>query len=426
MQRDREGHREYYISYLVKGTEDDGPATILQTTGLPTPGSIWAIGNDVDIWATCQLDAQVTIHDEVEGEPSYWWRVDQVFSTKGYNRCVEQQIEDPLLEPAKVSGSFIKERIEATENRFGKPIKNSAHEQIRGPQVEFDHSRAQIRIQINSALLGLELFGPMIDTLNRYPLWGLPPRCIKLSNVSWERRYYGTCFIYYTLMYEFDVNVKYDPTSGELVSGWDRDIMDEGTKVLNGHWGADSSEWILDNIGGETPDPENPKHFMKAVDRYNNPQHIVLNGAGLPAGISTWTDTLYISISDANTGNPLTDDNFWLELQGPYDPEEIPKWDESVDYTVGTIVDANISFDPSALRLFIALEDNSGINPLTDTFDNWQEIILPDFVGEYSDVTTYSEADVVGVTEEEAIGIIHVEKYNESDFLLLGIPIVLG
>jgi len=236
-------------------------------------------------------------------------------------------------------------------------IKSSSHEQIRGRQVEFDNNKPSVTIRQNVAALGLSTFSQMVDTVNSVPMWGLGTRRIKLSNAPWERKYYGRCHVYYTRTFEFDIDYK----------TFDRDAVDEGTKVLHGHWGgvsgtgltvsitvnanggistativnpgsgyprsttvqlsiddslsgsgqgsggvlqaktnssgvvtsvlvvnvgtaysagtvatASNVMWVLDDINGDSPDPENPQHFDRYKDRNGENTRAILDGAGCP------------------------------------------------------------------------------------------------------------------------------------------------
>lgn len=226
--RDDSGFREFGITNLVKTTDVmDGPYVVMNATGLPAIGSIWNFGNDVDTWAFCQPYMKVSRHSGIPaGEKGYWWEVSQKFSTKPISRCQDTPVEDPLLEPQKVSGNFGKYTIEAVYDRSGNLLKSSSHEQLKGRQVEFDNNKPSVVIQQNVATLGLNTFSQMIDTVNDGPMWGLSARMIKLSNAPWERKFYGKCHVYYTRTLEFDIDYK----------TFDRVALDEGTKVLRGHW----------------------------------------------------------------------------------------------------------------------------------------------------------------------------------------------
>ena len=277
-ERDDEGHRTWQISHKVQVTDrDEGPATVMQCAGLPMVGSTWSFGTDIDVWAFCLPYMKVSpVSAYKDGDWYEYWKVDQKFTTKPMNRCNTDQIEDPLMEPQQISGSFSKYTKEGTRDRFGMAIRSSSFEPFHGQQVEFDHNRPTVKIGQNVVSLELSTFATMIDCVNDATLWGLPPRCVKLSNVSWERKLYGTCNYYYTRNFEFDCDY----------NTFDRFIIDEGNKVLNGQWNKTTKVWELINIDGVPPDPNNPLHFCKAVDFNNNPIRIPLNGAGLPLSIS--------------------------------------------------------------------------------------------------------------------------------------------
>ena len=149
VKRDADGHRTYTIKFLVLSDDArDGPATVLNTPGMPLPGQWWIIGNDIDEWATCLPEMSIT--PLTPNEPNFQWEVEMTFSTKplphSAQRCNEQQVGDPLLEPAKISGASTKNTEEAAFDRFGFPILNSAFEQMRGRQVEFDSNRSTVKI----------------------------------------------------------------------------------------------------------------------------------------------------------------------------------------------------------------------------------------------------------------------------------------
>lgn len=273
--KDEQGHRTYNLVTLIRSEATDGPYTVSNCPGLAAVGSIWTWGGETDPWAFCKPNLRVDPHEQREGDAVLFWRATQTFSTKLDNgRCQDNSITDPLLEPAKVSGSFVKYTKECYLDRFGRKIKNSAHEIYKGAEVEFDANRPVVHVSINAANLNLATFSAMVDCVNDRLLWGLSARKIKLSNVSWERAYQGTCTPYYIKNYDFDIDF----------NTWDRDLVDSGTMALQGKWSLTSDEWELELLpGGETPDPDNPLHFRRYVDRSGNPCRVVLNGRGMPA-----------------------------------------------------------------------------------------------------------------------------------------------
>ena len=276
--RESSGHRTFQISWLLRTNDyDDGPSTVMNCTDLAQIGDVWAFGNDLDIWAFCWPDMKVKLFQHRMGERHRYWQADQTFKTlpNPFKRCNDQQIENPLEEPDRISGTFNKYSLEAQKDRNGNPIRNSSHEQIRGASVEFDANRPTVRIEQNVDSLELDVFSQMIDNLNDAPLWGLSARCVKLSNVSWERKYYGTCSVYYTRGLEFDI--RYD--------GFDRDVLDEGTKVIKGRWdttGTATNRWIVSSDVDNDAGRANPQNFIRAKDIHGENIRVLLDGNGSP------------------------------------------------------------------------------------------------------------------------------------------------
>lgn len=285
--RDREGHREYRIVFKVRCESTEGPATAIQTPGLPLPGDLWIHDDDVDVYAWCKNE--VDVRPDIEGEKNTYFWLTYTYSTKPDRLCQDHRIEDPLMEPQRIRGSFNKYQEVITKDRFGKRLVNHAYEPIRGDVVTFDANRPALQIEQNVLELEFDLLCEMIDRVNDEPIWDLPVRSVKLSDITWERHYHGACNCYFKRTFVFDVNVKLsDETSeAELVSGFDRDVMLEGTKVLSGYWDEATGNWQLIpgksgvlNITGPSrnPDPYNPAHYNRAVDRQGKNITIIYDG----------------------------------------------------------------------------------------------------------------------------------------------------
>jgi len=144
-----------------------------------------------------------------------------------------------------------------------------------------------------------------------------------------EQLYLGRCVKYYRRRLVFDIRyrcidgvseaaVGTDSTGtgtsleGDCLGGYetfDRELLDEGTKVLKGHWGRgmvrlppaqggimfdEGHGWVVDDISpsytdqnlqivpAKEADPDNPSHFIRFKDRNNENARVILNGAGLP------------------------------------------------------------------------------------------------------------------------------------------------
>lgn len=279
---DDEGYRKYTLTALIESDDkNDGPFTVMNTPGLTLPGSPWSFGNDYDPWSYCYPSMKVSIYSEKEGDPAYFWQVEQTFSNKPLKKCQDQKIEDPLLEPQKVSGSWTKKTREAAFNRFGFRILSSSFEQIRGNQVEFDESLDTVTIEQNCALLGLPIFTAMKDHVNSSVLWGMAARTVKLGKVSWERKILGTCGYYYTRTLEFEIDAR----------TWDREVPDEGDKVIDGAWKKNTTtgdwEWdpkvYTDDLIHLIPiNRADPRNYIRAKDPHDQPFHVQLDGNGAP------------------------------------------------------------------------------------------------------------------------------------------------
>lgn len=275
MTRNEDAHREYKIKHRITAEKDDGPFTVLNTPGLPAVGSPWVFGNDADMFAWCW--PTTTVNPVIDQGANFYWDVEQTFSTFPHNFCKEDENQDPLLQKPKLSGSFIKFTEEARFDRFGRPVVSSSFEPLRGQQVEFDDNRPTVRIEMNVPTLDLNRLYSAVDKVNDSDLWGFRPRMIKLMTAPWERLFYGQCFEYYKVTYEFEINT----------DTFDRLVMDEGEKVLMGDWDEReefSGHYVLKRIDGNWPDPFNPAHFIRLIDKRGNLTRIPLNGRGLPAG----------------------------------------------------------------------------------------------------------------------------------------------
>lgn len=272
--RDEEdGHRIYTIKHKVETTSaNDGPQVVGNCPGIAAVGSTWTYGNDIDLWAFCTPYLKIT---PLYSDKGKMWTVAQKFSTKPRNRCQDTNIENPLLEPPQVSGSFRKKPIKALVDRNGNAIQTTSFEPV---EVEVEKSLPTVRIVQNVPILELPNLAQYIDWVNSSPMWGVPARCVKLSNISWERNLYGTCFYYYTRDLEFEID--WDT--------WDiKDIPNKGKKAKNGYY-TSSGTWENEDIDGSAPSTSNPDHYSVYLDRHGNPSETYLDANGNPSDAETF------------------------------------------------------------------------------------------------------------------------------------------
>jgi hypothetical protein len=293
--QDREGQRTYHVDWLVESELDDGPVDLMFASGVAVIGAPFTYGNTNDPWAFCTPELKVEPYIN-PNEMAYLWKLRQTFSTTPLSRCQNQSIDNPLNEPYKVSGTFVKYTKEATKDKDGAALMTSSLEVVRGKAAERDFNRPTVVIERNVLMNPLSTFVQYIDHVNDSPLWGLGPRKVKLSNVTWERHLYARCTFYYSVRYDFDVDWQ----------TFDRVILDEGTRVLQGH----SPGTSLPQLDPDAIDPEtnkayrlNAKNFEAYKDLNGNNAKVILDGKGRPWDGEDKPGTVSIKLyNEANLG----------------------------------------------------------------------------------------------------------------------------
>ena len=426
MTRDEKGHREYKIKFLVKGDTDDGPNAALNTPGLPTIGSSWSFDNDRDPWAFCRPEISIT--PLVTNEPNRHFEVEFTFSTRPIDFCQDDFIDNPLLRPYKISGSFNKYTEEVAYDRNNRPIQTSGFELLRGPQVEFDKNRPSVKIEQNLADPQLALLARMMDTLNDRPLWGLPARTIKLSGAPWERKFWGACNIYYTRTLEFDIR-----DGSDLNNTFDRTVLDEGSMILNGHWSRESGHWILDNIPPNLRVPTGLSGEAVGGGTLAAGTYSYLVTAVNALGETTVSTVLYIIVDGTNSAvllswNPVPGANSY-KIYGAGDPALGLDTFSLLVQTVlpGYLDDGSETVDGVTHPPTI---NTTGLPP--DYLNPTHFIRYRDRLGELTKVVLdgFGKPANIPVGEDPGSvtntpGSIRIEAYAESNFLLLGIPATL-
>jgi hypothetical protein len=434
LKQDEAGHRTYTVQfYVTSDDKNDGPFVVLNTPGLPQPGQWWIIGNDADEWATCLPEMSIT--PVVTKEPTPVWMVEQTFSTKplphNAQRCNEQPVGDPLLEPAKISGGSTKYTEEAAFDRFSRPIVNSAFEQLRGHQVEFDANRFTVKFEANVPSLDLAFIDSFINCVNDAPMWGYPRRCVKFQSRHWDRQFYGECEAYFKLSLEFEVWVRSDGTSG-----FDRDLLDEGTKALHGQ--NIKGNWVLTPLDdlGTMPDYRNPAHYVRYKDQRGENAKCILDGFGKPIhGASGTIKLIYrMSISNSHTPGDINNPTKWVTLNEPPPPGLFPddwwEWEVGIIYNPGDLITYENPVS-GADTFWVCIVSNADSTLLRPPDNPTCFVQLTSIVnrGTYNPGASYAVGDyVVGDQPGTGTGVatqpgkIHVEKYDERNLFLLGLP----
>jgi hypothetical protein len=319
---DDAGNRTREVEYIVhRDTVTDGPDQVLTTAGLPAYGDSYQDGlGHSDHYCFCTAYKKVRRHQFTK-EVGHWWSVVRRFTTvPPRGRCKAEEVQSPFDTPPEISVRTVKYTTEPLLDKDDSPIMTSSHEFVRGPQNEWELGDVQIKIKCAVLDPQLPVLTQMKDTLNAYDLWGYPPRTIKLSDVEVDLRFLGNCYQYADRTLTFDARYRarrgvldWLPRTGtgtqqvrelepdSYYETWDRYVVDEGTKVLNGKWVTvgGTNVWQLINIGGATPDKENPQHFIRFQDRQGNVGRVILNGHGVPA------DTFVTHGSGTGTSDPV-------------------------------------------------------------------------------------------------------------------------
>jgi hypothetical protein len=439
MTRTREGHRVYHITFRVECNKLEGPAVAIQTPGLPIPGAIWDPDNsssdEVDFWAWCRLETPI-VQEAPDGEPNTAFDLTYTFSTEplrfdeGTNLGGDPSFgnagggnlgsTDPLIEFPKVTGEFSPFTFEPTVDRFNRAIRTSSHEQIRGAQNEWEDQRPIIRVEYNSGSFNdVALVYAMRNHVNSAPLWGFNKRCIRLVPKGWDRQFHGVTRQFFRIAVEF--HIKPD--------GWDRDVLDEGTKVLEGHWDKDPDSatyraWVVHtDENGDDLNPNNPANFVRFKDWNDENATVVLNGAGVPYNPDNspqYDDTGFASQS---TLTPPTSNTSGLGnvtgLTATARAGGSLVTGISYDYAVTTLSRTGESTGST-----VAAPDLSGDNKTVRLA--WDEVAGAIGYKVYQKRVTYDTEYylITTVGSSSTPGKIHVEVYPEANFLLLGIPTI--
>lgn len=246
---DPEQHRQYTSTYMVlTDDKNDGPITAIQASGIPAYRSPYAFGNDTDPWAFCSsIQARLTKVEDTARQ----WTVTVTHSTRPAERCADFQIDNPLDEPFKISGSFAQFTRPATVDRNGLSITNSVQEPF-VPAIEIDDSRKVLVIEKNLPTIDLDDWADYADTVNSGTLWGLSSRKIKLNQWRFTVLYYGVCNYYVNNVWEFHINK----------DKWNHKVIDAGFRHLDGG-AAPNYKTIMDTV-------DQPRHQPTPLDGSGN------------------------------------------------------------------------------------------------------------------------------------------------------------
>lgn len=206
VQADQEGHRTYQSVYQVNFSDRyNGPVSASLAPGLPSPGSFYVWGNDIDTEAYAWRRPSASLTTDTQSARKLW-RITCTHSTRPQPRCTDAQLT-PLDEPPKMGGSFVEGRQLLIIDADGRDVVNTAGDPF-VPALEYEEYDDTAWITFNSATIDLAARAQYVGTVNDATFWGLAARSVKLKAWNWELGYYGQCYPYISNRLEF--HIKYD------------------------------------------------------------------------------------------------------------------------------------------------------------------------------------------------------------------------
>jgi hypothetical protein len=246
-----EGDEIYTLSWRVNTTSlTDGPDVAWTAAGLPYPGASLNVGGTTNPWAFFQGKGSAKLQKQDANRKL--WNLTTVFSTKPIKRCSASRVDDPLLEPPNVKGSFSQVMEEALADKDGNPIQNTVKQRYTGSIVQTPKSRPVVELEMNVAWINLAWLAEYADTVNSNVQWGQAVRTIKCTVGPWERVLYGSCYYYFVVRFTFELKT----------DKWDLHLPNIASRerVL------DSDPWEYKSY--KLADEENSKGFVDATSGY--------------------------------------------------------------------------------------------------------------------------------------------------------------
>ena len=146
---------------------------------------------------------------------------------------IYRYIEDPLLQPPKISYGFASANEPVDRDANGNPIMNSAEETFDPPSSR-DVDDLIIRIQRNTNNFSVWTAASYKNSINSDTIWGVPPGYLMLKD--WSATYEKSASTYYFAeSMEFHIRYAAVFQGGQWVAlGWKLRRVDEGYRVKSG------------------------------------------------------------------------------------------------------------------------------------------------------------------------------------------------
>jgi len=155
---DNVGITEGARTFLVHGTANESADDVLSAAGIPLPGE----SHPSNPFALCRRRVANRMGQTMKG----MWRVECFYSNAPLSQREEDRIliANPVLRPALIDTSVVRDEVPCTTDRDGNSYKNSANDPFDPPPSKY-RSRLQINVRKNFATIP-DFYWYLGDTIN--------------------------------------------------------------------------------------------------------------------------------------------------------------------------------------------------------------------------------------------------------------------
>lgn len=214
---DADGNRTYKRTFtILTDSQSTGPKAVVEADGQPTVGETYRYPQDdpteTDESVYCSK-CKPKLRDKKSRK---LWTVEYQYTSYSSKQLNGVDV-DPLNEPPKFSGSFLRVNEIFEEDNEGNAILMSSGEPP-DPPLEEGVSYPTLRIEMNVASPALALWADYANAVNTGTFWGLGARKWAIEKIDWQDQFRGNGSRYVTVVFEFAA--KYNT--------WDRKFLDRG------------------------------------------------------------------------------------------------------------------------------------------------------------------------------------------------------
>lgn len=198
-----ESERSYTVKFRVfTNNRSDGPQEASSASIIPRRGDPYIYGADNDYGA---IRSGITISLTNVRDSMKDWTIVCTFTSRPMRTHPDAfQVDDPVLLPPEIGGSFLMMQKPVTRDKDGNCVVNSALDFFEGLTVE--DGLPTLTIAKNYATIDLAQLSDFCPSVNSTPFWGMGVRCWKLTAAPWKRLWKGSGVPYYQISYEFQLN----------------------------------------------------------------------------------------------------------------------------------------------------------------------------------------------------------------------------